>query len=33
MNNTLFDRWLYESESDSLDFKREQYKFIGALEN
>ena len=33
MNDLLFDRWLYESESDSLDFKREQYKFIGASDN
>ncbi len=30
MNKELFERWLYESESDSLDFKRDQYKFIGA---
>jgi hypothetical protein len=28
MNDALFDRWLFESESDSLDFKRDQYKFI-----
>ena len=28
MDDALFDRWLYESESDSLDFKRDQYKFI-----
>jgi hypothetical protein len=33
MNDELFDRWLYESESDSLDFKREQYKFVGASDN
>lgn len=33
MNDVQFDRWLYESESDSLDFKREQYKFIGASDN
>jgi len=33
MNDELFDRWLYESESDSLDFKREQYKFIDASDN
>lgn len=32
MNGTLYDRWLYESESDSLDFKRDQYKFIKASE-
>ena len=30
MNNEIFNRWQYESESDSLDFKRDQYKFIGA---
>ena len=30
MNDLLFERWLYESESDSLDFKRDQYKFHGA---
>jgi hypothetical protein len=30
MNDILFDRWLYESEGDSLDFKRNQYKFINA---
>src|SRR5664280_335870 len=28
MHDALFNRWLYESESDSLDFKRDQYKFI-----
>lgn len=33
MNDELFERWLYESESDSLDFKRDQYKFIGASDN
>jgi hypothetical protein len=32
MYDTLFDRWLYESESDSLDFKRDQYKFIKATD-
>lgn len=32
MNDELFDRWLYESESDSLDFKKEQYKFISATD-
>lgn len=30
MNDAQFDRWLYESESDSLDFKRDQYKLSGA---
>jgi len=30
MIEKLIDRWLYESESDSLDFKRDQYKFIRA---
>lgn len=30
MNAVLFNRWLFESESDSLDFKRDQYKFIRA---
>jgi hypothetical protein len=30
MYDIIFDRWLYESESDSLDFKREQYRFINA---
>ena len=33
MNDTLFERWLYESENDSLDFKRDQYKFSGASDN
>lgn len=30
MNDTIFESWLYELESDSLDFKRDQYKFAGA---
>lgn len=33
MNDVLFERWLYESESDSLDFKRDQYKFSGASDD
>lgn len=33
MNDIIFERWLYESESDSLDFKRNQYKFIDASNN
>lgn len=33
MKDVLFERWLYESESDSLDFKRDQYKFSGASDN
>jgi predicted HTH transcriptional regulator len=33
MKDVLFERWLYESESDSLDFKRDQYKFSGASHN
>ena len=30
MNDALFNRWLFESESDYIDFKREQYRFISA---
>jgi predicted HTH transcriptional regulator len=30
MYNILLERWLYESENDSLEFKRDQYKFIRA---
>jgi hypothetical protein len=30
VNNTLFDRLLYEEESTTLDFKREQYRFAKA---
>ncbi|MDR2170276.1 MAG: ATP-binding protein [Planctomycetaceae bacterium] len=30
MDNELFQQLLYSSESDSLDFKKEQYKFEGA---
>jgi Putative DNA-binding domain len=30
MNNELFERLLYEEESDTLDFKRDQYRFVKA---
>ena len=30
MNDALFEQWIYASEGDALDFKRDQYKFIGA---
>ena len=30
MYDILLERWLFESESDSLEFKRDQYKFIHA---
>ena len=32
MSESLINQWLYASEGDSLDFKREQYRFIGASE-
>lgn len=33
MNNELFDRLLYEEESTTLDFKREQYRFCKATDD
>ena len=33
MNNELFEQLLYEEESPSLDFKRDQYHFANASEN
>jgi len=33
MYDLLLDQWLYASESDSLDFKRDQYKFIKASDD
>jgi predicted HTH transcriptional regulator len=33
MNNDLFEQLLYEEESTSLDFKREQYRFVRATED
>ena len=32
MNDSLFERLLYEEESTTLDFKKEQYRFVKALE-
>ena len=33
MNNELFERLLYEEESPTLDFKKEQYRFVKASED
>ena len=33
MNNELFERLLYEEESPTLDFKKEQYRFVKANED
>lgn len=33
MNNELFERLLYEEESTTLDFKKEQYRFVKANED
>ncbi|HEY5471443.1 MAG TPA: RNA-binding domain-containing protein [Bacteroidales bacterium] len=33
MYDLLLDQWLYASESDSLDFKRDQYNFIKASDD
>ena len=33
MNNELFEQLLYEEESPSLDFKRDQYRFVRATED
>lgn len=33
MNNELFEKLLYEEESPSLDFKRDQYRFANATED
>jgi len=33
MYEKLFERWQYESEGDSLEFKKEQYRFKGACDN
>ncbi len=32
IDDELFQKWMYASESDSLDFKRDQYEFIGATD-
>lgn len=33
MNNELFERLLYEEESSTLDFKKEQYRFAKATDD
>lgn len=33
MNNVLFERLLYEEESTTLDFKKEQYRFVKATDD
>jgi hypothetical protein len=33
IDTKLVERLLYEEESSELDFKREQYRFIGASDN
>jgi len=33
IDNELFERLLYEDESTTLDFKKEQYLFVNATEN
>jgi hypothetical protein len=33
MNNELLERLLYEEESNTLDFKRDQYPFVKASDN
>lgn len=33
MNEALFEQLLYEEESDTLDFKKEQYRFVKATED
>jgi predicted HTH transcriptional regulator len=33
MNNELFERLLYDDESNTLDFKRDQYRFVKASDN
>jgi hypothetical protein len=33
MNDVLFERLLYEEESPTLDFKREQYRFSKASDD
>ena len=33
MNNELFERLLYEEESTTLDFKKEQYRFAKATDD
>src|SRR5438270_13804798 len=33
MNDALFERLLYEEESNTLDFKKEQYRFVKATDD
>ena len=33
MNEALFESLLFEKESETLDFKREQYRFVGASDD
>ena len=33
MNDALFERLLYEEESNTLDFKKEQYRFAKATDD